>query len=218
MYASGKILLVIAFVLLSQNVLAQSYMQELKNVIKDLCKASSERGKYWNLRVSADGSASVRLKLADLGLSGDATFSREEWEGIQQVMKEDQLKDNERYTECVVKITPIFVERFSPPVLYRREERDRSFSFNERNNHCDDDREFNIRVNADNGWEIDVSSVNPSIETSSRSSFSGIRDSSAGGFAVKGYVRNNGICVWPAHDARGHVWGTITYKEFRNTK
>lgn len=99
----------------------------------------------------------------------------------------------------------------------REERRERQVNFSEKNGHCDKDRVFSIRVEADSddGWSINVASISPDAKTSSESSFSGIRDMSTKGFAIEGVVRNRGRCVFGAGDARGHVWGNVTFEEFR---
>ena len=39
-------------------------------------------------------------------------FTKEEWEGIQRVLKKDQLYDNKDYRDCVESIAKLFVTRY----------------------------------------------------------------------------------------------------------
>ncbi len=47
-------------------------------------------------------------------LKRNVKFTKEEWEGIQQVLKEDQLYDNKDYRNCVENIAKLFVTRYRP--------------------------------------------------------------------------------------------------------
>ena len=99
--------------------------------------------------------------------------------------------------------------------IYKTEYRDRRYDFDEKNDHCDPDRNLNIRVDADKGWFVDVKSIDAKYKTSKKSHFSGIKNQSKNGFTITGNVRNRGICFFGKGDARGHVWGFVLYKEFR---
>ncbi len=78
------------------------------NLIK-VCDKPENAGSYWDINVKGDGEASVKLKLAKLGLTGEAEFSKGEWEGIQRT-----VEDNKNYRDCVKTLTPVFLSKFIP--------------------------------------------------------------------------------------------------------
>jgi hypothetical protein len=53
-------------------------------------------------------------KLANLNTNGEAEFTKEEWDGVQQVLKEQQSDENKDYRACARELTPKFLEKFSP--------------------------------------------------------------------------------------------------------
>lgn len=85
----------------------------ISKTIKEICQAPSSVGKYWNVKLDGSGNTTVKVKVADADLKGNATFSKGEWEGVQRVLQEQQAQDNEGYRRCSEKLTPIFLEKFS---------------------------------------------------------------------------------------------------------
>lgn len=89
-------------------------MKEIKDNIKDVCQAPSNRGKFWEVSVKGNGEANVKLKLlsgVNTKLAGEASFKRGEWEGVLQSL---QAAENSDYRGCVKKLTPLFLEKFVP--------------------------------------------------------------------------------------------------------
>jgi hypothetical protein len=92
----------------------KSQMQEIVDIVKSICLAPSEKGAYWDVKLTGDGVARVKLKkLTELGISGDAEFTKGEWEGVQRVLEEERLKEHVDYRECVEKLTPLFIKKFN---------------------------------------------------------------------------------------------------------
>lgn len=93
--------------------------------------------------------------------------------------------------------------------------------FYERNDHCSKSNRASWRVSASEGWEIDVSSIQPTIDTqSSNSHFIGMSSVSPQGFTLDALVRNNGECIRAfgstiSKDARGSIGITVKYIEYR---
>lgn len=103
-------------------------MEAVSRNVKDVCQSPSEKGRYWDIDIEGGGEARVRLKLANLGVSGQAEFTKGEWEGVQQVLKEQQAEENKNYRECAQKLTPLFIEklvpsRFEPESVAPRQQR-----------------------------------------------------------------------------------------------
>lgn len=91
-----------------------SLMEQATLNVKEVCQAPSDSGKYWDVKLEGGGDAKVKLKLADMGVSGQAEFSKGEWQGVQRVLQEQQAYDSANYRECVKKLTPLFLEKFVP--------------------------------------------------------------------------------------------------------
>jgi len=89
-------------------------MDRITQNIINVCQAPTTSGKYWKVNVKGSGDAKIKLKIADVGTSGEATFTKKEWEGVQQVLQEQQAKENADYRDCAKKITPLFLEKFVP--------------------------------------------------------------------------------------------------------
>ena len=93
---------------------------------------------------------------------------------------------------------------------------DRSSTYSWRNGNCQGRRNpcgtFN-QTNAE--WKIAVGSISNACSHSSKSSCLGIRNLTESSFQVCAVVQNNGSCGPFWHDARGHVWGKVSWKETR---
>lgn len=77
-----------------------------ENIIK-VCDKPQQMGRYWDVRVKGDGNAAIKLKLVELGVTGEVDFSEGEWEGIKRT-----IEDNKNYRECVTMLSPIFIKKF----------------------------------------------------------------------------------------------------------
>ena len=107
-------ILLIGLVLISTLLYASdSIMDQITRNIREVCQAPSNSGNYWEVKLSGDGAAKVRLKLVDIGMSTQAQFSQGEWQGVQQVLREQQAQENASYRVCAEKLTPIFLEKFA---------------------------------------------------------------------------------------------------------
>ena len=86
--------------------------QVVENV-RAVCQSPSQQGKYWNVEGKGDAGANALIRLIGVSINGEASFTKGEWEGVQQVLKSDQYKDNARYWDCIEKLTPLFLEKFA---------------------------------------------------------------------------------------------------------
>ncbi len=82
--------------------------------IRAVCQSPSQQGRHWTVQAKADGSATIGLKLADVNAKAGAEFTKEEWEGVQQVLKNQQLDENKDYRVCARELTPKFIDKFAP--------------------------------------------------------------------------------------------------------
>ncbi len=93
---------------------------DLDNIVKNvqaICLSPSQQGKYWNVTTTGKVGANAIIRLIDVGANAEATFTKGEWEGVQQVLKEQQSLENKNYRDCVSKLTPLFIEKFSTSAL-----------------------------------------------------------------------------------------------------
>lgn len=100
------------------------------------------------------------------------------------------------------------------------ETRVRKIDFGERNNHCESPKVVRWPISADDGWEIDVTSIHVKPTTSEKSTYFGVKDKTKDGFYIEGNIANNGECIKilgkvVAKDARGSLHVSGTYKETR---
>ncbi len=85
-------------------------VNEIVTAIKEICNAPSEkRSSYF--KIKSKGKANLKIKI--IGVSGDATLTKEEWEGVQRVLRKDQANDNKSYRECSMKLFPVLIKNFS---------------------------------------------------------------------------------------------------------
>lgn len=77
--------------------------------IQDLCFHPSGKGTYWSIETNAD--AGARFKLLG-NLSGDIKLDKEEWDGVRRVLPKDQILDSNKYRDCVMQLTPTFIQKF----------------------------------------------------------------------------------------------------------
>ena len=89
------------------------------------------------------------------------------------------------------------------------------------NDHCAGPRDVRWHVRADDGWEIDVASIDVRATViSSKSSYSRVTDATKDGFYIEGRIVNRGRCVKAfgqvvARDARGTLRVSGRYQETR---
>lgn len=84
------------------------------NSVKEVCQAPSKEGRYWTVEGDGSGGGKLTVRLADANIQGRAQFTKGEWEGVQQVLKEHQIEDNRDYRGCVKALTPLFIGKFVP--------------------------------------------------------------------------------------------------------
>jgi hypothetical protein len=78
--------------------------------IVQVCTQPATQGQHWTITGNANGGVGVQINSLP-SAAGSATFTGEEWSGIQQVLASDQVGDNESYRRCVEQITPLFLEK-----------------------------------------------------------------------------------------------------------
>lgn len=84
-------------------------IEKITDAVTRLCTVPSERGSYWQVNVTGEGKATVKL----INIKGQAAFSKGEWDGIRDVLPvEDQAVDRESARKCVQKLVPLFLEKF----------------------------------------------------------------------------------------------------------
>jgi len=93
-------------------------IQKVRDIVKDLCQYPDRRGYIMKLQGTLEGGTIVRI----VGIKGKATFSREEWEGVQDVLPEDRAPDREDVRSCAKQLTPLLLEKLeetTPETKYR---------------------------------------------------------------------------------------------------
>lgn len=103
----GVILIIIVLPSYASN--DANILNQITDNIMKVCDKPENAGSYWDIKVRGDGDAEIKLKLADIGVTGEAAFSKSEWDGIQRT-----VEDNKDYRDCVKSLSPMFVEKFSP--------------------------------------------------------------------------------------------------------
>jgi hypothetical protein len=101
------------FTLVVSNSAFASDLDTITQSVKSVCQSPSQAGKYWNVTATGKADANGSIRLASIGVNGEATFTKDEWEGVQQVLKAQQSADNASYRDCAVKLTPLFLAKFA---------------------------------------------------------------------------------------------------------
>jgi len=106
--------LAVALTIISQVVYSQdagdiAFMNSTVDAARVACGG---KGSSVDLRVKGSGSAESGRVIAQMigagaRVSGEAEFSKAEWDGIESMRKEPA-----RYAECVQKLIPMFLDRF----------------------------------------------------------------------------------------------------------
>ena len=73
-----------------------------------LCTLPSQRGEVLEYSGSLEGSTLIKL----VGVKGQGKLSKEEWEGIQDVLEKDRATDRISSRECVQNMVPIFLKAY----------------------------------------------------------------------------------------------------------
>ena len=107
-----KIAYFILTLILSYSAFA-SDLETITQNVKSVCQSPAQAGKYWNVTSTGKADATGSIRLASVGVNGEARFTKGEWEGVQQVLKEQQSADNANYRDCAVKLTPLFLAKFA---------------------------------------------------------------------------------------------------------
>ena len=111
--------LVLAIAYFSTSIsIAQESSKTISDSVSSVCQKPNDAGSYWDVKVKGDGSASVKLILAKLGITGDAEFSQGEWDGIRA-----SIEDSADYRDCVKYSLPFFIEKFTPILEYPTEQK-----------------------------------------------------------------------------------------------
>lgn len=93
---------------------ANTILSEISSNVKSVCMAPDTIGKKWNVEVLASGDVNVGLKLAGkAGADAKVAFSKSEWNGVQQVLKEQQSSENANYRRCAENVTKIFIDKLN---------------------------------------------------------------------------------------------------------
>ena len=79
--------------------------------VRAICEApSGKRSSYFETKGKAEIDGNIRVKLVGvLGTGGEIVLTKQEWEGVQRVLRKDQVADNQSYRECAKELTPILI-------------------------------------------------------------------------------------------------------------
>ncbi len=80
--------------------------------IKALC-GLAEHGEYSKIQRKAQIQADGSVKLASIGGKGEISFSKGDWDGVNQVLQEHQAGDNKDYRACVANALPYFKRKLT---------------------------------------------------------------------------------------------------------
>lgn len=101
-------------VIFTQSAFAEVTSAEVVKNIQGVCLAPGAQGERWDVKVQASGDVKVGLKLAGkAGVDAKVDFTKSQWEGVQQVLREQQQKDNADYRECAKNIAPLFINKIN---------------------------------------------------------------------------------------------------------
>ena len=83
---------------------------EIINNLKSLCQSSDRQSKYFKINGKGDFGVNITLLNTKGNITG--TISKENWEGVQRVLRKQQLMENKDYRECIKELTPLFIKTF----------------------------------------------------------------------------------------------------------
>ena len=93
----------------SNNLFAANVVESVQAV----CLSPSQQGKYWKVDAGGKAEANGLVRLIGVAINGEASFSKGEWEGVQQVLAEQRSADNANYRDCAKTLTPLFMKKFT---------------------------------------------------------------------------------------------------------
>ena len=128
------------------------------------------------------------------------------------------FRDHEKYSyDIFVSVLPRRLGTVTTRITYEMttlKKKMRTQKFSDWNNHCAGARHKLFEFNVMSGWTIDVDSINViRCSGGKKSRCNGLRHISENAFAYSCHLENNGICIWPAKDARGHCGGKVVWYE-----
>jgi cell division septation protein DedD len=85
-----------------------------KDDILELCSVARQ-GNFSQIQAKGQIQGDGSIKLATLGGKGELSFSKGEWNGVQQVLKDHQATDNVSARDCVLKLMPYFKSKIATP-------------------------------------------------------------------------------------------------------
>ena len=93
--------------------MTQEEVKIVSDSVLEICRGGSHVGKDSSIEIKGKGDAKIVVfkKLADIGLSGEAKFSKKEWNGIKPLLPESV--NSTAYLKCVTDLTPIFLNKFA---------------------------------------------------------------------------------------------------------
>jgi hypothetical protein len=97
-----------AFVSESQEI-TNEMLRNVTIAVKEMCHIPDKQGEHYRVDVTGEGGAVVKL----VGIKGKARFSKEEWNGIREVLPKDMPHDRESMRRCSLKLTPIIMDKFT---------------------------------------------------------------------------------------------------------
>lgn len=103
----------ICFALVLSNGVVADNMEAIVKGVQAVCQSPSQAGKYWNVTAAGEATANGSVRLVTAGIAGEVTFTKGEWDGVQQVLKAQQAVDNKSFRECSIALTPLFLAKFS---------------------------------------------------------------------------------------------------------
>lgn len=98
------ILFMLIFAMTTSAEIRNKFIKDITEAVTKICATPTAIGNH--VTVEGEGEAGVIVKL--VGINASAQFTRERWKGIRQTVYIGNS------IECGVKLTPIFIEKFSP--------------------------------------------------------------------------------------------------------
>lgn len=109
-----NILILFSIIFFTPCILNAAGLQEITKSIQNICQAPTT-GTSSYYKIVAKGNTSLKVRF--LGkLGGEAEFTKEEWEGVQRVLRKDLAGDRKDYRLCVRTLTPTFIIKFTQNV------------------------------------------------------------------------------------------------------
>jgi len=88
------------------------FLDQVVSTVRRICHAPTEKSEYLEINGAGNLKGDIRVKLLGMiGADGNLSFTKKEWDGVQNVLQEHQAGDNESYRKCATDLTPIFLEK-----------------------------------------------------------------------------------------------------------